>query len=88
MALFSDVWFHDILRIKLLAEHPLAQSPQLLESVCGLCVAFNGHDTSIVEQDVEEVKVGVDCLRCLSHRGVVAEIERYYHKHQSWGSFL
>jgi hypothetical protein len=30
MTLFTDIWSHDTLRIKLLAEHPLAQRPQLL----------------------------------------------------------
>src|SRR5438270_9232383 len=39
------------------------------ESVFGLCVVLCGHDTSIVEQDFEEVNVGVDCLRFLSYRG-------------------
>jgi hypothetical protein len=32
-----------------------------------------------VEQDVEEVNVGVDCLRCLWYRGIVDGIERHYH---------
>jgi hypothetical protein len=30
MTFFTDIWSHDILRIKLLAEHALAQRPQLL----------------------------------------------------------
>jgi hypothetical protein len=49
------------------------------KSVCGLCVVFYGHDTRIVDQDVKAVNAGVDRLRCLVYRGVVAEIERHDH---------
>jgi hypothetical protein len=72
MTLFTDIWSHDILWIKLLVEHPLAQRPQLLGVgfathivFCSNCceqaafwLRLAGLYTSAGQELAEEVRLG------------------------------
>lgn len=81
MALFTDIWSHDVLRIKLLAEHPLAQRPQLLGVGFVTRIVFCRNDGAVFEVSRSFLCCGLVHVMCRKWQELVPRCSRL---HRGW----